>query len=382
MTEYVNHDLFTDQVRHPRAILKLGDQILDFERVNIGHSGTYQAGTFSAVIRSVPGSEVTQWGWWLQQDVIILDLYIGFPSDPQNYSASELTHIFVARIDQIHLNVATNTLNLEGRDLSAILIDKKTDGQFQNKTSSDVATQFASQAGLDAKIQVTTANIGTYYDKDYLHLHHEETQWALLTYLARKEGVQCFVLGRTLYFGQYKNSIQKNYLIQFYPAIDTHSFATCNAKKLEFEHDLTLSRDVIVTVRALNLKTGKAFTAIAKASSGKVQSSRSLTPILPKSAADPQSYVYTIHRAMSPQAAQDKALQLANEISKHEMRMTAELPGDDVLYPWVLVDVQGTNTLFDATYYPSEVTRTITPTEFSMTMRGKNHQTETQVALT
>lgn len=381
MTEYVNHDLFADQVRHPRAILKLGDQILDFERVTITHSGTYQAGTFSAVIRSAPGSEVAQWGWWLQQDIVILDLFAGFPADPQNYSASDLTPLFVARIDQIRLNAATNTLNLEGRDLSAILIDKKTDGQFQNKVSSDVATQFAASAGLDAKIQTTTTKIGTYYEHDYLHLQREQTQWALLTYLARKEGVQCFVLGRTLYFGQYKNSIQRNYLIQFYPQVDDQAFATCNAKTLEFEHDLTLSRDVIVTVRALNLKTGKGFTAIAKASSGKAQAARSLTPILPKSAADPQNYVYTIHRAMSPAAAQEKALQLANEISKHEMRMTAELPGDDVLYPWVLVEVQGTNTLFDATYYPSEVTRTITPTEFSMHLRAKNHQTETQVAL-
>lgn len=381
MTEYVNKDLFTDQVRHPRSILKLGDQILDFEHATISHSGTYQAGTFSAVIRSQPGNDIAQWGWWLQQDIVVLDLFAGFPADPGNYSASELTPLFVARVDQISLNAATNTLTLQGRDLSAILIDKKSDGQFQNKTSSDVAKEFAASAGLDAKIQATTTKIGTYYDKDYLHLNHEETQWALLTYLARKEGIQCFVLGRTLYFGNYKNAIQKNYLIQFYPQTEEQAFAYSNAKKLDFEHDLTLSRDVIVTVRALNLKSGKAFTAIAKASSGKSQAARSLTPILPKSAGDAQNYVYTMHRAMSPQAAQEKAMQLAKEISQHEMRMTAELPGDDVLYPWVLVDVQGTGTLFDATYYPSEVTRTITPTEFSMSLRAKNHQTETQVAL-
>lgn len=380
MTDYVNGNLFTDQVRHPRAMLMLGDQRLDFESVTISHSGTYQAGTFSAVIRSAPGGDVAQWGWWLQQDVVILDLYAGFPADPANYSASDLTPLCVARIDQIRLNAATNTLNLEGRDLSAILIDKVTSGHFQNLTASQVARQFADGAGLASNIQATSTKIGVYYEQDQVHMMHDETQWALLTYLARKEGVQCFVLGRTLYFGQYKNAAQKNYLIQFYPATNEQAFPSCNAKKLEFEHDLTLARDVTVTVRSWNHKNKLGFTAVAKSSSGKSQASRSLTPILPKSAADAQNYAYTIP-GLTPQKAKEKALELSKEIAKHEMRFTADLPGDDVLYPWVMVDVQGTNTLFDATYYPSQVTRTITPTEFSMNVRAKNHQTETQVSL-
>lgn len=380
MTEYLNDPNAAGTVRHPRTILALGDHLLDFEQVRISHTGTYQAGMFSATVRSAPGRAVGQWGWWLEQDVIVLDVYAGFPGDSANYSRADLTPMFVSRVDQIHLQAASNTITLEGRDLTAILIDQKTSGEFQNKTASDVAKQFADDAGLTANVQPTTTKIGRYYDKDHLQLVREETKWALLTYLARQEEVQCFVLGRTLYFGKFENFSKKPYLIQFDQANEYNASHASNAKRLEFEHDLTLSRDVIVTVRSHNIKTNKWYSVVAKASSGKAQAARSLTPILPKTAADPQNYTYTIPN-LSPKQAQGKAMQLAQEISRHELRMTADLIGDDVLYPWVTIEVQGTNTVFDTTYYPSEVTRSMTPTEFSLTVRAKNHQTETQVSL-
>lgn len=367
-------------VRHPRTLLALGDLLLDFESITIGHSGTFQAGTFEATIRSVPGSDVGQWGWWLAQDVVILDIYFGFPADPERYGVQDLTRMAVCRVDNIKLNAAHNALVISGRDLSAILIDKKTSGQFQNQVSSDIAAQFASDAGLTANIQPTTTRIGTYYAQDHVQMLHEDTQWAFLVYLARKEGYQLFVLGRTLYFGNFGNTGGKDYLIEFDKANSERAYHACNAERLEFEHDLTLSRDVIVTVRSWNAKNKKGFTALAKSSSGKAMAARNLTPILPKSSADAQNYVYSIP-GLSQHQAEERALQIAKEISQHEMRMTAEMPADDLLYPWVNIVVQGTDTLFDATYYPSEVTRSLSPTSASMHVKAKNHQTGTQVAL-
>ncbi len=380
MTSYINTPPDESQVRQPRALLALGDILLDFEKVNISHSGTNEAGQFDAVIRSAPGNNVGQWNWWFSQSVIVLDVYFGLPKDPANYGPTDLTRLFTGRVDNIRLDVATNTITIAGRDLSAILIDKITSGQFQNQTSSQVAQHFAKDAGLDTNIQATTTKIGSFYTADHVQLMHGETQWAMLVYLARKEGVQCFVLGRTLYFGQFQNLRGKSYIIQFDPANDERPYPTSNAGKLDFEHDLTLSRDVIVTVKSWNAKNKKGFSSVAKASSGKAQAARSLTPILPKSAADAQNYVYTIP-GLTPEQAKEKAFQIAKEISSHEIRMSAELPCDDLLYPWVNVDVTGTGTVFDATYYPSEVKRSLSPTESTMTMRAKNHQTGTEVAL-
>lgn len=380
MTGYVNIPPTSGQVRQPRVLLALGDQLLDFERLTVTHSGTHQAGTLSGTIRSVPGSDIGQWGWWFSQGVIVLDVFAGFPANPRHFTTTDLTRLCTIRIDQVSLEVGSNTLSIEGRDLSAILIDKKTDGQFQNQTSSQVAQQFAQDAGLDYKIQPTMTKIGTYYDQDYVHMQREQTQWALLVYLARKEGFDCFVLGRTLYFGKYANTQQRSYLIQLNLENAERHYHESNAVRLVLTHDLTLSRDVIVTVRSFNTKTGKAYSALAKATGGKVLAARNLTPILPKTAADPQNYVFVIPN-LAPIEAQKKALQLAQEIVQHELHLSADLPGDDVLYPWVPIELQGTGTLFDTTFYPSEVSRTLTPNDFTMSVRAKNHPTGTEVAL-
>jgi hypothetical protein len=164
------------------------------------------------------------------------------------------------------------------------------------------------------------------------------------------------------------------------PSAADSPFTTCNAAKLEFEHDLTLARDVMVTVKSTNLQSGQTFYAKAKAYSSKVQAAQSLTPIMPGPAGDIQNYVYTIPH-LTPEAAQQKALELAKLISMHELRMHAELPCDALLYPWVQIEVQGTGTTFDQAYWPSEVMREISPTHNKMTVRAKNHPTGTEVAL-
>ncbi len=380
MNDYVNTPPAIGITRQPRGLLMAGDNILDFEKITLVHSGTHEAGTMEAVVASSPGGNPGQWNWWLSQDVIVLDVYAGFPVDPRKYSSQDLTPLAKIRVDQIDLDVAENRMVIQGRDLSAIFIDNKTDGQFQNQTSSQVAQKFADGAGLKSKIQATTTKIGTYYSQDYVHVERDQTQWALLVYLAQKEGFDIYVLGDTLYFGKFANANQSSYLIQFDSANSDRPYHQSNAKSLKFEHNLTLSRDVIVTVRSHNMKTGKSFSVVAKASHGKAQAARSLTPITPTSAADAQNYVYVFHN-LAPNDARQKALQLAKEISKHELVIAAELPGDDVLYPWVPIEISGTGTPFDTTFYASRIERTISPADFSISVSAKNHQTGTEVAL-
>ncbi len=379
MPGYVNNPA-ASLARRPRTLLMLGDQQIDFESIEVMHSGVHQAGTFSAVIPSRPGNDIGQWGWWFSQGVIILDVYSGFPSDVQNFSSDSLTRLCKIRVDEVQLEAGQNRIHVGGRDLSAILIDKKTDGQFQNQTSSQVAQQFAAAAGLNAQIQTTNTKIGTFYSQDYVHVAHEHTEWALLVYLARKEGFDVYVLGDTLYFGQFGNSDNSNYLIQFTPADQENASHQCNAMRLDFSHDLTLARDVIVTVLYHNTKTGKASSVKVRSSGGQAKAVRGMSPILPTSAADAQNYVYTFHN-LSPQQAMDKATQLAQEIARHELNMEAELPGDDLLYPWVPIEIQGTGTVFDQTFYPSAVERRISPDTYTMMVTAKNHPTGTEASL-
>lgn len=380
MTTYLNTIPTAGQVRRPRAILMMGNVPIDFDRITITHSGTHQAGTFAATVRTLPGKDVGQWGWWFSTALITLDVFAGFPADPLNFTTSDLTQIGTYRIDSVKLDTAKNTITLQGRDMSALLLDAKASANYQNQTSSQVATNFATAAGLTPNVTATTTKIGTFFATDSVHLKHEQTQWALLAYLARKEGFGLHVVGRTLYFGNFTDLQNSSYLIQFAPGTPQSPAHASNAVKLEFEHDLTLARDVIVTVRSTNLQSGKSFSVQAKAARSALKAATSLTPVTPGPTGDVQNYVYTIPH-LTPQAAKAKALELAKTISDHELRMEAELPGDAVLYPWVPVQVVGTGTDFDQTYNISHISREIEPRRFSMTIRAKNHPTETQVSL-
>lgn len=380
MTDYVNDTTATGNVRRPRTILMMGDVQLDFERITTHHSGTHQAGTFTATIPSRPGTNTGQWGWWTALDVIQLDVFTGFPADPANFTTSDLTQLGTYQLDSLRLDVGKNVVTVEGRDLSALLIDQKTSDSFANMTSSQVAEQFAATVGLTPQITETTTKIGSYYDTDYVQIKHNNTLWAVLAFLARKEGFDLYVVGRTLYFGNFLNTQGQSYLIQVDPGTPDRPFNSSNATQLELEHDLTLARDVMVTVKSTNLQSGQTFYAKAKAYSSKIQAVQSLTPILPGPAGDVQNYVYTIPH-LTPQQAQQKALELATAISQHEYRIKADLPGDAVLYPWVPIEIQGTGTPFDQQFWPSEVERDITPTAFRMKVRAKNHPTGTEVTL-
>ncbi len=380
MTGYVNNVTATGNVRRPRTILMMGDIQLDFERITIHHSGTHQAGIFTAKLPSRAGPAPGQWGWWTALDVVQLDVFTGFPADPENFTTSDLTQLGTFQVDSLQLDVGKNAVMVQGRDLSSLLIDQKTSENFSNMTSSEVAQQFCDTTGLTAQITDTTTKIGTYFSTDYVQIRHNQTLWAILTYLARKEGFDLYVVGRTLYFGNFMNQQGQAYLIQVDPGTPDRPFNSSNAVQLELEHDLTLARDVMVTVKSTNLQSGQTFYAKAKAYSSKIQAVQSLTPILPGPAGDVQNYVYTIPH-LTPQQAQQKALELATQISQHEYRIKADLPGDAALYPWVPIEIQGSGTPFDQQFWASDIERDITPTSFRMKVRAKNHPTGTEVAL-
>ncbi|MGC7986037.1 type IV secretion protein Rhs, partial [Salmonella enterica] len=84
-------------------------------------------------------------------------------------------------------------------------------------------------------------------------------------------------------------------------------------------------------------------------------------------------YTYTI-----PGLTQEQALQRAQtiyaELIAHEMKLTATLPGDNILGIDTMVQVMGTGTAWDQTYYPDSVTRRMSFDEgYSMNLHAKNH---------
>ncbi|MDR5729320.1 MAG: hypothetical protein RB191_18040, partial [Terriglobia bacterium] len=301
------------------------------------------------------------------------------PKDPQNYSASDLTLLQTFRIDSIRLNAATLGISLSGRDLTSLMTDQKIDIKFQNQTASQIAAFVAQKVGLTPNVQATKDLVGHFFTLDHVSLHRQQPMWSVLVYLAQHEGLQCFVLGRTLYFGTFNSAVSNEpYLIQYDPPTTARPYPTSNATSLEFEHDLTLAQDVSVRVRSYHGAKNAVYTSIATASktAKRVERDANLAQTL-------QQYDFTF-TGLTQAQCDAKAQQLLDQISKHELKMEAKLPGDTIIYPWTPVVVQGTGTPFDTTYEAARIRRRfqVDPPRFEVSVHGKTVTAAQTVALT
>lgn len=353
-----------DIVDPARAILRVGSQVLDFTEWECEHSGIMEAGTFRAEITAPPAS----WPWWAQQTEIVVDLFAGTPRDPAAYSADDLVPLMAVRCDMIELRPEFQQVSLRGRDLTSLLIDNKTTEKWPNLTSSEIAQQIAAKWGLQANIQATSTIVGRYYTQDHVVLAKADTYWNILTYLAQREagstpGFSVFVIGRTLYFGAFGAAASREpYLIQFN---GTGQVATANAMGITLARDLTLAQDISVTVRSYHGYRGAAFkaTATATKTAKRMQRDAQLAQAL-------QQYDYTIPGLTQPECAL-RAQELLKQLSGHELRMSARLPFDALLFPWVPVQLAGTGTPWDTTYAAQSVRRRMAKGRISMGVEAR-----------
>lgn len=356
-------------VEASRSILMVGSQALDFTEWETEHSGMMEAGTFRADITAPP----KDWAWWGQQTEILVDVFAGTPRDPQNVSANDLTPLMTARCDVIDLQPEFHHVCLKGRDLASLLIDNKTTDKWPNLTSSEIAQKIAAKWGFKSNITPTKTVVGRFYATDHVKLQKADTYWNVLTYLAQHEGFQCFVIGRTLYFGNYQaKASAEPYLIAY---DESGNIPNANASALKFSRDLTLANDISVTVRSYHGDKGAAFKATATASktAKRIQRDASL-------AQGTQHYDYVIPGLTQPQCAL-RAQRILEDLSKHELKMHARLPFDAVLYPWVPIQVTGTGTPWDATYTPQRITRRFSKDRVSMHVEARTGVPQQTVTL-
>lgn len=358
----------------PRSILMVGSKSINWCDWSAGHNGIYEAGTLRVEIPA----KFADWAWWAQQSEILIDVYVGFPKDPQNYSAKDLTLLQTYRVDSIRLNAATQGITLSGRDLTGLMADRKVDLKFQNQTASQVATHLAGLAGLKTDIQPTKSLVGHFFALDHVSLHRQQSIWTILTYLAQREGLQCFVLGRTLHFGKFNSALSNEpYLIQYEPPTADRPYPRSNAVDLEFEHDLTLANDVSVRVRSYHGMKNAVYTSIATSSKTAKRIERNA-----ELAQGMQRYEFTF-AGLTQAQCDAKAMELIDQISKHEFKMEACLPGDAIIYPWTPIEVRGTGTPYDTTYQAARVMRrcSVEPARFETVVHGKTATPEQTVVL-
>jgi phage protein D len=363
--------------RQPRGMVLLGDPNQPGTSVpwidwDVDQNTWHSASTFRM---RLPVSALTapiDLNYVLSTNPIQAQIFAGFPGDPDHYGTADLQQLITGNVDQIHFDPVRRVVELSGRDYTSLLIDAKTFDRWTNQTASEIATTLAKRHGLTPKVTATTGAVGKIYEIDKIHDRHGSTEWELLTWLASIYDFVVYVQGMTLYFGPKPNpNTATPYALQWkQPDGLTATTFQGNVLDMSFSRTLTVGKGVVVQVHSTNHKQKQGFTATYPDSKAK--------GIKPGSASAPEQVYSYIIANLTQQDAQQRAQQIYNDIIRHELKMTAELPGDNILQPNVMVSVSGTQTPFDTMYYVEAVSRRMSfDSGYTMSVRGKNHSLDT-----
>jgi phage protein D len=332
----------------------------------------YQANTFRAEIPMTGLPARFGPDWFASQSDIEVNLFAGFPPDPTGFTAADLTSIFVGLVDDPVFDWEKRLITISGRDYTGKLIDTKTSEKYPNNTASQIANILATKYGLTPVVTATTTKVGRYYEIDNVRSQNERTEWDLLTWLAREERFNVYVQGKELHFGPPAQTGTPYQITYVPPSPDGP--AQANVARFTTSRNLTVAKDVKVTVRSWNAKNKKAFerTVTGTKVRNKVTSGQG------KSSSPPQQYTYSIP-GLTPDQAQQRAQQILSELSRHEMKLSFAGPADNNLGAGDTIQLSGTGTAFDQTYYPDSIVRTLAAEGgYSWEVSAKNHSPDSE----
>jgi len=228
--------------------------------------------------------------------------------------------LLVGQIDNVALDFGRGQAVVSGRDLSARLIDAEVTESFANQTASQIASGFASEAGLAAAVTATATPVGQYYELAHtrtalaLHSRHM-TRWDLLAGLALVEQFALSVTGTTLNFAPVTDGVQT--VLQY--GQDFLSLVVDQAVGLIAPK---------VTVTSWNPKSKQAFVSSVGTSGG-------VTLVRPNLTQGEVAQLASAHQA---------------ELAAQAVLLRGSMPGELSLVPESVFVLAGTGTAFDSSY--------------------------------
>lgn len=371
------NSLFTNnQVRKPRGVVTINGTPVPWESWEVDNNTHHTADKFRVelAINALPFNADAI--YLTSQPAILVEILAGFPSSLEVFTTDGLTSLILGQVDHLDYEPSNGKIILSGRDLTSHFIDNKTTEKFQNLTSSQIASQLAQRRGLNPVVTSTPLRVGKYYEIDHARLTEEKSEWDLLTYLAQEENFNVFVKGNNLYFQSGPQSNGTPYVINYNPGFFGAPDSS-NTIHIQFSRDLTLAKDISVNVKSWNLKQKKGFIKTAKATHTKNAKISGAA----KSIGGPKIYDLVVPN-LTPEQTSKRAQTLLNEFSKHEMKVRIEMPADNVLTTQNIIQMVGTGTIFDQTYYPTSITRRMSVSEgYIMSIHAKNNSSDMETTV-
>lgn len=173
--------------------------------------------------------------------------------------------LFVGQVDDVTADYRAGTLNIMGRDLSALLMDKTTTETFHNRFRWSVVAELAGRVGLG----FSGGSAGTVSDqagqaweqKHFAAMKVNQSYWTIIERYAKIEGASVYVLGRTLYYLAEAPGSVGSFQYRDQPR---QSHASGNVVDISFRRNLALAKTLKVSVSGWRAKKKAAAKGVAQ----------------------------------------------------------------------------------------------------------------------
>ncbi len=309
-----------------------GDEISGLLRASIATTNTFSADTYSLTFAigsgDLPGIEF--WSSVASAEMSIAAVV----SSPFGPTYQEL---ITGMIDTIHVNPVQGIVGVEGRDLSASMIDAYHQQDFVNQTASDIVSTLARYHDLQPVVTSTIGNIGRFYIDGYTKLSlgqfsRLQSDWDLVVQLARQNDFDVFVQGRALYFQP--SSQSSSALIPI---------GLRDVQAMRIEKNLRIAETANAAVQSWNSQDMQAF--------------RSNDPAEGNLAQDTNLPFLFSGSNYSAQQVNDLAGRYTAELGRLATVLDLHMPWDLSLSPRTKILLQDTNSAFDTTYLIDSIER-------------------------
>lgn len=374
-------------VRRPRIGAYLNGKVITAGLIEFATASNnyWSADTFAATFAISALPKEFDLAYWADTDAIDIELWASFldkPDSPTKGTVSwlpdtEAQPMIRGLVDQVAFSLDGTTIGIRGRDFSSLLIDTKTSEKFPNLTTSEIAKTVGERRGLKVDAIATSTKAGVYYKSEHIQMADEVSEWTLLTWLAEREGLDIWVQDKTLHLAKPPADDEPPLIVTWSAPDKKYSTFLGNSPRIALERNLTLARDIQVTVRSWNheqkapiVVTRRGTKVIRK---GGKESSRNMPP---------HTYVFT-EPGLTREQAERMAEKKLTELSRHERTMDiSDLPGVNALSVRRKVRLTGTETAFDQEYYIVEIDRKYSFNDgATMSMRCKNSSPRNEVTI-
>ncbi len=250
--------------------------------------------------------------------------------------------------DTLSLDPISGTVAIEGRDLSATLIDSYRQQDFVNQSASEVVSTVAVYHGLTPIVSPTFGSVGRYYGDGYTRLSLGQSSrirsdWDLVVQLARENSFDVFVQDTALFF-------QPSTTLTTVPI----QVSLAEVYKLTFQKALNISSDATARVQSWNSQNMMSYD-----SNGPSDQTDAMSL-----AEGIQPFLFAASN-FTPQQVSDAAGRYGAEISRLGMTLHVEMPWDLAFAPRTIILIGDTDSCFDGLYRVEQIERYFSTTSGS-----------------